>query len=310
MYRKLREKIKIFRSDNDYQNQIENWLYIMFDYDKRIYRPELLEYLLHHAGCCALIRTETSDYTPVVVNFAGGERYADGYFKNVICIDGIGNEYPFTDWQKNPEICVIFNNFTRCHDSWIEKYAYFLTEIDTSIDCNVFFSRLKRIPIADDQTTKNQIDVILDDLSNGKMKTILKTPSIRSIAGNESPIDILDLTDVSKSQYIQYLSHLYDSIRSRIYETIGVGYADGAKQAQISIDELERNKSAEFLNPTVWYQSRKKGFDDFEKKSGIHLHFDFSDLWKQKQKIMKEGESNGIGNLSYGNNTESNTGDT
>lgn len=280
IYRKMKDKWKQSVSDKDYTLQIENWLISMFQYDPDIYRPDLLEFLLHRAGMAALIKTDTAEFTPVIVNFADGERYADGWFSTAYCYDGRGYQYRFEDWERNPDICVIFNNYTRTCDNWIEKYAYLLTEIDTSLDCNIFFSRMKRIPVTDDQTVKHQIDTAIDDISVGKIKTILSQNSVKSLIGGDTSIDILDLTDVSKSQYLQYLSHLYDAIKSRVYENIGLGYADGAKQAQISIDELKRNENAEFLNPSVWYESRKNAFDKYEKKSGIRLNFDFSPLWK------------------------------
>lgn len=289
----MREKMRQKRSDWSYEKQIENYLCAMFDYDERIYRPELIDFILHYGGQCALIKTDTSDFTPVVLQFVGGFRYADGTFSNALCLDEIGNQYIFEDWLHNPDICVIFNNFLRNPDIWIEKYAYMLTEIDTSLDCNIYFSRMKRVPIAEDQTTKSQIDAVLDDLTAGKTKTILKKPSMKSITGEDSGIEVLDLTDVTKSQYIQYLSHLYDSIKSRVYEMIGIGYADCAKQAQISISELQRNQNAEFLNPTIWYKCRKKAFDDYAKKSGVQLQFDYSDIWKTEINNM-EGKSNEV----------------
>lgn len=290
MYRDLKEKFKQKKNDSMYENQFYNLLCQMFVYDERIYRPELIDILLHVTGQCALIVTETSDYTPVIVNMAGGTRYADGTFSTAICYDFTGKQYSFSDWLHNPDICVIFNNHTRTCTDWIEKYAYMLTEIDTSINNNVFFSRMKRIPVAKDTKTKNQIEQAIEDVSTGKIRTILREDNIHDVIdGNSSSIELLDLTDVTKSQYLQYLAHLYDCIMSRVYELSGVGYSDGAKQVQITVDELNRNTMASLISPKIWYETRKKCFDLYEKNSGIRLDFRFSDIWSTRNHEYLQG---------------------
>lgn len=306
MYRDLKEKFRQKKNDVMYENLFYNMLCEMFVYDERIFRPELIDILLHMMGQCALIKTSTSDFTPVLLNFAGGERYADGTFSTAICFDFIGTEYRFSDWMHNPDICVLFNNHTRSYTEWVEKYAYMLTEIDTSINNNVFFSRMKRIPVASDSQTKTKIDQAIDDISTGKIKTIIREQGIQDlIDGKSSGIEMLDLTDVTKSQYLQYLAHLYDCILSRVYELSGVGYSDGAKQVQISVDELTRNDMASLIHPNVWYETRKRGFTEYAKKSGIELEFDFSDIWRTRNnEYLTGGDDNETGEQGENPETE------
>lgn len=290
-YRTLKAKHKQQYDDNMYSNMAWNSILTMFQYDEKLYRPELFERILRDTGICALIKTETSDYTPVFCNLVGGSRYADGFFKNAICYDMTGKEYNFTNWLENEKILVFFNNLLYTPDIYIEKYSYLLSEIDTSILCNVIYSRLKPIPIAKDNATKNKIDAILNDLLVGKLKTIIQDFDISDLIEGGKAIDVMNLTDVESSKYIQYLQHLHDSIISRLYFTMGLSISDNGKQAQISIDELNKSKSASLSIVNSWYQMRKRGFENATEKTGFEWKFDFSDLWRseiEQQEIEPE----------------------
>jgi len=281
-YRNMKAKFRQQSDDNMYSIMAWNSILSMFQYDEKLYRPELFERILRDTGIVAVIKTTTADYTPVFCNLAGGNRYADGFFKDAICYDMTGKEYKFSDWMNNEKILVFFNNLTYTQDIFIDKYSYMLSEIDTSILSNVIFSRLKPIPVAKDKKTKSQVDVILNDLLVGKMKTILQEFDISDLVENGSAIDVVNLTDVESSKYIQYLQHLHDSIISRLYFTMGLSISDNGKQAQISIDELNKSKSASLSIIQSWFEMRKRGFDKAKEKTGEEWMFDFSDLWKSE----------------------------
>lgn len=282
-YRNMKAKFRQQSDDNIYSIMAWNSVLGMFQYDEKLYRPELFERILRDTGIVALIKTTTADYTPVFCNLAGGNRYADGFFKDAICYDMTGKEYKFSDWMNNEKILVFFNNMTYTQDIFIDKYAYMLSEVDTSILSNVIFSRLKPIPVARDKKTKSQIDVIMNDLLVGKMKTILQEFDVSDIIDNsKETVGVVNLTDVESSKYIQYLQHLHDSIISRLYFTMGLSISDNGKQAQISIDELNKSKSASLSIIQSWFEMRKRGFEKAKEKTGEEWSFDFSDLWKSE----------------------------
>lgn len=288
-YRSLKSKYKLKFDDNMYTQMAWNSLLTMFEHDEKIYRPELFERILRDTGCCALIKTEISDYTPVMCNIVGGDRYPDGLFKNVICYDLTGKQYDFKDWMYNENVFVFFNNLTYSADNFIDKYAYMLSELDTSINLNVLFSRLKPIPTAKDAQTANRINTIINDLLNGQIKTILQDFDISDlVAGNGGGIDVIQLTNVENSKYIQYLQHLHDSLISRLYFMMGLSISDNGKQAQISIDELNKSKSASLSIINSWYKARLNGYNQIKEKTGIELKFDFSDLWKTEVELQEE----------------------
>lgn len=288
MFRNLKAKIQERKLDFNYTDILHNVLQSIFVYDDRIFRPDMLDYILHEDGKCALIKTSVSDYTPVYVEFAGGERYPDGTSKTAICFDEIGNRYEFANWMRNDDIIVLFNTPSRTPSGFIDLFAYQLTETNKSENCNVIFSRLRPFLTAHDEKTKNRIETALKSILSGDLSAIFVDTDITTLLNgseNSSGIDVLNITNVKDAQEIQYLSHFYDTIISRFYFLCGVGMADNGKQAQITVDELNRNADASFILPLAWYNGRK-----ILKDKG--LYFDFAPLWKAKYNAILNHNEN------------------
>lgn len=280
-YREMKAKFRQKYDDTMYTTMTWNSLLSMFEYDDKLFRPELFERILRDTGVVALIKTSISDYTPVFCNMCGGDRYPDGFFKDAICYDLTGKQYNFKNWRENEKILVFFNNFTYTPDIFIDKYSYMLTEIDKSIISNVIYSRLKPIPVAKDGQAKNKIDAVISDLEKGVLKTIINDFDVSDIIDNNRPaIEVMNLTDVESSKFIQYLQHLHDSMISRLFFMMGLSISDSGKQAQLSIDELNKSKSAALSLLNGWHVMRKRGFEDAKEKTGEEWHFDFSEIWR------------------------------
>ena len=287
-YRKYKPKVRQASDDNMYYNMGYNVLLSIFEYDEKIYRPELFDSILHDTGSVALIKTKVADYTPAL--FADvGDLMPDGMLKDCICFDLSGKEYDFNNWRENPDVLVFFNNFTYTTDNFLSKYAYLLTNVDASIDANVLYSRLQPVPVVTDAKTKNQVDTIINDLMNGKVSTVIADSKIRELLGTDRPpIEVFNLTSVENSKYIQYLQHLHDSLISRLFFHMGLSISDNGKQAQISIEELNKNKSASLSILYGWYEMRKRGFDKAKEKTGVDFSFKFSEIWKSEWEYQTE----------------------
>lgn len=285
-YRDLKNKYKIRRDDNMYAGYIEDITSQMFFWDERIYRSELFDRMIRDMGMAALIKTDTSDYTPVVFCPIdnGNGRYADGWFKDCVCYDFRGLQYKFNDWENNPDILVFFNTPLRNPDLFVEKYAEALSNIDMSIMNNVHFSRMHPIPVARDKKTKNRIDAAMQAITDGRWETVLMEDSLKDVIEGDA-IDLINITDVEKSQYIQYLSHLHDKYTGRLFFILGLGATEAEKRAQISIPELEKNDDASIGMVMAWYKARKDAID-VAKAKGHDLSFDFSDVWKRRYEAV------------------------
>lgn len=283
LYRDMKNKYKICHDDNFYINYIEDVTSIMFEWDEKIYRAEFFDRILRDCGMAALIKTDTSDYTPVFfcpVDLGSG-RYADGEFKDAKCFDFRGQQYDFKDWENNPEILVFFNTPLRNSDIFSDKYASILTDVDMSILNNVLYSRQHPIPVARDKKTKSRIDACIKSVMEGNTETVLMENNLADIIDKADSIDLINITEVEKSQYLQYLSHLHDAVISRLFFLLGLGTTDNGKQAQITTEELNKNDDASITMALSWYKARKDAIDVARAK-GHELSFDFHPIWKQR----------------------------
>lgn len=291
-YREMKNKFKIQCDDRMYYNFIQDVTSQMFEWDEKIYIPQIFDRILRDCGMAALIATDTSPYTPVFFCPTGADRYADGWFKNCKCYDLRANQYDFDDWLNNPNILVFFNTQLRNSDIFTEHYTEMLTDVDVSIKNNVHYSRMHPVPVARDQKTKNRIDAVIKSINESNFETVLMETNIKDVLGEKDGVDMLNLTDVDKQQYIQYLSHLHDSIVSRLFFYLGLGTTDNGKQAQITTEELNKNDDASITMAYSWYNARKEGFDKAREK-GHELSFDFSPIWKKRiERIINPPEEN------------------
>lgn len=294
MYRDLKNKYKIINDDNMYLHYIENAVACMFEWDEKIYRPEMFDWMIRNMGSAALIKTDTSDYTPVVFTPVehGSGRTADGWFRDCTCFDACGNCYEFLNWDENPDILVFFNTPLRIPDTFAEKYATMLTDIDLSISNNVHFSRLHPFPVARDKKSYNAVKSCLDAISNGNWDVVLMQTTLQEIMNEQEAVQVVNITDVKEQQYIQYLSHLHDAIISRLYFYLGLGTTDNGKQAQITTEELNKNDDASITQALSWYRARKQAIEAAERKGHV-LAFDFSEVWKKRiERITQPVDSN------------------
>lgn len=291
IYREAKAKRRQMQDDNMYIGYITDVVSQMFKWDSKIWRPILFDRMIRDDGMAALIKTDTSDYTPVWFNpiDSGSGRYADGWFKDCVCFDFRGKEYRFKDWDSNPDILVFFNNGMRYPDCFVDKYATILSDVDTSLANNVFYSRMHPFPVARDRKTKNRIDQVIKDVSTGSNSTVLMEGSLSDILDGDD-IKVINLTDVTKQEYLQHLSHLHDNIIARLFFMLGLGTTDNGKQAQITKDELNKNDDASITQALAWYNARKEGIEKAKEK-GHELEFDFNDIWKARvESILNENQ--------------------
>ena len=202
-YREMKNKYKLAMDDRFYFNFIQEVTSQMFKWDEKIYIPHIFDRILRDCGMAALIKTDTSDYTPVFFCPVGQDRYADGWFKDCKCYDFRAKEYDFNDWLNNPDILVFFNTPLRNPDIFADRYAEMLTDVDISIKNNVHYSRMHPVPVARDKKTANRIDAVIKSMNDSNFDTIVMDTNIKDVLGDKDGVDMLNLTDVDKQQYIR-----------------------------------------------------------------------------------------------------------
>ncbi len=221
---------------------------------------------------------------------------AYGFGKNAIvrCLDGWVKEFP--DWQNDDSIVVAFNNPQRLPDFTIPRFSDMLTETEVSLISQLKNSRLHPIPLAFDQKTLAAIQESLEDMDAGKLRTILSPNVLKTLVemGVDSrAIEVLNLTDPSASDHIQYIAKLRDDLLRWFWNQYGHNPESTGKMAQQSVAEVTTGASIAMIIPHTRYHERQIEAEQLKKKFGWDVTIEFSEPWQNsfarcKQEINEE----------------------
>ena len=208
---------------------------------------------------------------------------AYGFGKNatVRCLDGWVKEYP--DWQNDDSIVVAFNNPQRLPDFTIPRFSDMLTETEVSLISQLKNSRLHPIPLAFDQKSLVAIQESLEDMDAGKLRTILSPNVLKTLVemGVDSrAIDVLNLTDPTASDHIQYIAKLRDDLLRWFWNQYGHNPESTGKMAQQSVAEVTTGASIAMIIPHTRYHERQIEAEQLKKKFGWDVTIEFSEPWQ------------------------------
>lgn len=154
-----------------------------------------------------------------------------------------------------------WNNLATSQAGMLGRYAYMLADTDTSMVCNIKFTRVCPIPIVSNDLEEKSMATVVEKLFNGEMK-IFKRSSYKDIFGNNTQQkDTLDLTRPQDSQYLQHLSRFHDELIIRLCLEMGVYVSSRDKGAQLN--ERELNAFADYC--AISSDDTKCRLDDFAK---------------------------------------------
>lgn len=205
-----------------------------------------------------------------------GKRKASGReFKGTIGVDCI----------------VIPNNYLYTPDLPIfHAFARRLSQVDTSLDLNVFYSRLAPIIKVSNGKVKAAVDEVLNNILVGELKSIISENLEEDIEGFKS-IDILNITDVKDVDKIQYLSKYHDDLLRRLYVLGGHSMAGTQKMAQQSADEISQNDTISMIYPLERLKALNEGLEKANKVFNTNMSAHFSEAWTvEKEKIERSTE--------------------
>ena len=107
---------------------------------------------------------------------------------------------------------LIFNNSTRTPTIDVMTFSSLLTEIDVSLDKIIKMTRYIKVPVVNNEKEKTQIEDIFSAIERGDLKAVTSMKNdiekLVSVYTDTSDNDIktIELTDVDKSNNIQYLT--------------------------------------------------------------------------------------------------------
>lgn len=251
---------------------------------------EFLERYLIRGGVCGVGKVD-GKLTAAVGGFCGN---VDAY--------GIGTEFtastPIGSFRgvRGESVAVGLNNSLMQPDFFLVKFADTFAELEKSIDLNIRYARLMPFPVVNNSVEKNAVDEVLKRLENGEMKNVIKIDSLVDPLTNEKrEIPVLNLSDVSKIDKLQYLSLAMDDTIRRFGNIYGQSLQTTAKNRQALSDEIHGQDSLSFIVPCDKLKQRQKFADEINSIFGTEISVDFSECWKiEYEKFLKSNDERGV----------------
>ena len=179
---------------------------------------------------------------------------------------------------------LIFNNSTRTPTIDVMTFSSLLTEIDVSLDKIIKMTRYIKVPVVNNEKEKTQIEEIFSAIESGNLKVVtsMKNDIEKLMSAytdsSDNNIKTIELTNVDKSNNIQYLTLLRNSLKEFFYTKYGHSIRNTAKVAQQSKDEVNDLSVTSLILPFNMLKNRKQGWERVNALFGTNYTCEFSDL--------------------------------
>lgn len=304
-FSKMKEKRQKAYRIQSYDEVLSNSIISMFTYkglaEELMNRINQIEELLLYNGACAVWKltkdiagsiptTYIDQYIVTEVDFVN-DPDVYGMGADIIVNTENGIMHTFNDWRNNPDVVVMFNNSNYSPDMNVGRFSDALAELEVSLKLNVLFARMYPIPVCNDNKVKTAIEEALKGAFDGKLTTILSPDALsKYVEGSTSSgIDLVNITDVDKSQYIQYLAKYRDDLMRWFYSLYGMNSQGSSKMAQQTVDEVNQDSNSSMIIPHDMFKMRKLGVNEMIKKFGwIDAEVSFSECWMSRLANMDD----------------------
>ena len=172
-------------------------------------------------------------------------------------------------------------NFDFCGGLYglIHKTATMLADNDISINVAQRNTRLINIISADDQNTKNSIDIVFKRMYQGEPYAVVQSNLI-------SDLKAIPLTPSANNSYIVQLVELHQYILSHFYEAVGLQTHDQIKKERLITAEVNDNPALAKLNIANIYETVRSGIEK------VNAMFDTDITVKINPIIMHNNDNN------------------
>lgn len=287
-FSQLKAKEKSVLTELSYKDYLGEYVLGIFKHSPDIpiskFGLRLLEMRLLQEGKAAVYwNSFFNRWTVGDVTFTGPDLNEYGLMINAECFDEAGHEEHFDDWEHSEKCFVFFNNRSHTPDINLDRYADLMAKLDISLNANIVNTRMFPIVLTRDSVIKDQITEALKSCDDGNTKVVTTKSSIADYTGT-SPCEVLNVTDVSQSDKIQYLNHAHDDLMRRFLGIYGININGTGKMAQQSIDEINGSSNAALVIPLEMLKSRNDTWERFSEVTGIPAYVEFSEIWEMEKR--------------------------
>lgn len=279
-FNEISERYKVQKqlNGNIIYTNLFNSIIDMFDFEGL---PESIDKtmffrFLYSNGMCAIPLTE--DEPPVCICSRGGDINAYGYGEKIIATTQNGKSYSGIVGE---DIALFKNNCYMYPEFYLLQTVDLLTELYTSLKCNIINSRLAPIGKAKTDTDKAAIEKAFIDIYKGKPATVKNA----DLFGDDGEI-IENFTKPENAAYIPYLSQLEDDILQKFYYHYGLNLNNVNKRAQVSAEEIQGADPLVWTVPLQKLSELEKGFATLRKKWS-NASVKFGSVWALEYEKFK-----------------------
>lgn len=161
----------------------------------------------------------------------------------------------------------------------LDRTARTLSDIYISTICALKNSRVVNIFTASTNSEKEALNRLITDMKQGKDSYT----AIQSLTSKMQTNPVIENTEIYR--ILQEFVELQQFTLAQFYHAIAVNSNYNLKRAQINNEEIMTNSYILVVNLFDTEKTLKRCVDEFNKKSGLNVTFDYSDAWKKLQEI-------------------------
>lgn len=242
----------------------------------------IVEQYLNTYGVCGVCEDENGKIVIGIADLMSTSYYNYQKGDNVN-ITMIGSDRVFNK-KVGIDCELIFNNSTRTPTIDVMTFSSLLTELDVSLDKIIKMTRYVKVPVVNNEKEKTQIEEIFKAIEDGNLKAVtsMKNDIEKLMSAytdsQENEIKTIELTDVDKSNNIQYLTLLRNSLKEFFFTKYGHSIRNTVKAAQQSKDEVNDLSVTSLILPYNMLKNRKQGWERVNELFGTNYTCEFSDL--------------------------------
>lgn len=175
-------------------------------------------------------------------------------------------------------------------NTFIQRYARQLADIESTINIYTVNSRLTSIPVSNDNAVMESLKSFFKNLSVGKRAIV----SDSSIIENFRNVDI-DRTGIKDGVNDWLIAR--DKILEQFYRDLGIRMTN-QKKAQVNTDEVESNDQLLLISSDDMLKARKKGYEETNNMFGTNIEVRLNPLYDIKNVEGGNGNETQPRNLS------------
>lgn len=278
-YSKLKEQHKVEYRAREWESDLLSIISAMFEYEglAETVRPEMIELYLNVYGECAI--WETKEGYAVTFCTRAGSPNVNGLGSDLICTTWNGESKTFSDFEKSREVVYIKNDDYANPDYNYLPTADTLSAIDKSIQHIIINSRYTPLAIAKDKKTEMALKTALQQNNVGEVQVIMSD----NILEGEQSAYVLNITDVTASDKIQYLYKAKDDTLRQFYQLYGMESCGASKMAQQTEAEINQGCNSHMILPNKRYNNRVIGMTKCSELFGWDCSVKFAEAWKREK---------------------------